>query len=156
MASPSLIAFSTLGGTSLERSAKRHPTLEAGVIVGAGAKVLGGFTVGKGARIGSNAVLVKAVPAGATAIGIPARIIQDDVEVRREEAANRMGFSAYGVTTSADDPLAQAIHQMIDHISKQDAAIEQLQAALCDISRGKSLVNCPPPLDTDAISKLVE
>src|SRR5512134_2685835 len=66
----------TLGGTSLYRGAKRHPTLGAGVVVGAGAKVLGGFTVGEGARIGSNAVVVKEVPAGATVVGIPGRIVE--------------------------------------------------------------------------------
>ena len=65
----------TLGGTSLTRGAKRHPTLERGVIVGAGAKVLGGFTVGEEAKIGSNAVVVKPVPAGGTAVGNPARIV---------------------------------------------------------------------------------
>ena len=65
----------TLGGTSLAPGAKRHPTLGKGVIVSAGAKVLGGFTVGEGARVGSNAVLMQAVPPGATAVGIPARIV---------------------------------------------------------------------------------
>ncbi|CAB3723341.1 2,3,4,5-tetrahydropyridine-2,6-dicarboxylate N-acetyltransferase [Paraburkholderia graminis C4D1M] len=65
----------TLGGTSLTRGAKRHPTLERGVIVGAGAKVLGGFTIGADAKIGSNAVVTKPVPAGGTAVGNPARII---------------------------------------------------------------------------------
>ncbi len=65
----------TLGGTSLARGAKRHPTLERGVIVGAGAKVLGGFTVGAEAKIGSNAVVVKPVPAGGTAVGNPARVV---------------------------------------------------------------------------------
>jgi serine O-acetyltransferase len=65
----------TLGGTSLTRGAKRHPTLERGVIVGAGAKVLGGFTIGAEAKIGSNAVVVKPVPAGGTAVGNPARVI---------------------------------------------------------------------------------
>lgn len=65
----------TLGGTSLYRGEKRHPTLGKGVVVGAGAKVLGGFTVGEGAKIGSNSVVTKPVPAGATAVGIPARII---------------------------------------------------------------------------------
>ena len=65
----------TLGGTSLARGTKRHPTLERGVIVGAGAKVLGGFTVGAEAKVGSNAVVVKPVPAGATAVGNPARVI---------------------------------------------------------------------------------
>ncbi len=66
----------TLGGTSLYKGTKRHPTLGRGVVVSAGAKVLGGFTVGDGARVGSNAVLLKPVPAGATAVGIPARIIE--------------------------------------------------------------------------------
>src|SRR3954465_5133505 len=66
----------TLGGTSLYKGTKRHPTLGRGVVVSAGAKVLGGFTVGDGARVGANAVLLKPVPAGATAVGIPARIIE--------------------------------------------------------------------------------
>ena len=91
----------TLGGTSPTRGAKRHPTLGRDVIVGAGAKVLGRFTVGDGARIGSNAVVVKEVPAGATAVGNPARILHKEIEAQREEAANAMGFSAYGITTGA-------------------------------------------------------
>ena len=66
----------TLGGTKLYKGTKRHPTLGKGVVVGAGAQVLGGFTVGDGARIGSNAVVVKPVPAGATAVGNPARLIE--------------------------------------------------------------------------------
>jgi serine O-acetyltransferase len=66
----------TLGGTRLYKGAKRHPTLGQGVVVGAGAQVLGGFVVGDGARIGSNAVVVKPVPAHATAVGNPARIIE--------------------------------------------------------------------------------
>jgi len=65
----------TLGGTSLYKGAKRHPTLGKNVVVSAGAKVLGGFEVGDDAKIGSNAVVIKPVPAGATAVGIPARII---------------------------------------------------------------------------------
>ncbi len=65
----------TLGGTSLYKGSKRHPTLGKDVVVSAGAKVLGGFEVGDGAKIGSNAVVIKPVPAGATAVGIPARII---------------------------------------------------------------------------------
>src|SRR5574343_416752 len=88
----------TLGGTSLTKGAKRHPTLGRGVVVGAGAKVLGGFDVGDGAAIGSNAVVTKPVPPGATAVGIPARIIQAEDSARREEAASKMGFSAYGIT----------------------------------------------------------
>lgn len=71
----------TLGGTRLYKGEKRHPTLGRGVVVGAGAQILGGFTVGDDARIGSNAVVVKPVPAGATAVGNPARIIlKEDIE----------------------------------------------------------------------------
>jgi serine O-acetyltransferase len=72
----------TLGGTSLSKGAKRHPTLGRGVIVGANSQVLGGFTVGDGARIGSSAVVVKPVPPGATAVGNPARIIQAEPRPR--------------------------------------------------------------------------
>ena len=79
----------TLGGTSWDQG-KRHPTLEDGVVVGAGAKVLGPFTVGAGAKIGSNAVVTKAVPAGATAVGIPGRIIPKEPEpqAKTEGGAN--------------------------------------------------------------------
>lgn len=119
----------TLGGTALNR-AKRHPTLERGVVVGAGAKVLGPFTVGTGARIGSNSVVIKAVPAGATAVGIPARVIIEDDDKRREQQAAKMGFSAYAVTQGAHDPLADALHRVIDHVAEQDRQIEALQQAL--------------------------
>ena len=70
----------TLGGTRLYKGEKRHPTLGQGVVVGAGAKVLGGFDVGDGARIGSNAVVIKPVPANATAVGNPARVITPEHE----------------------------------------------------------------------------
>jgi serine O-acetyltransferase len=70
----------TLGGTRLYKGQKRHPTLGKGVVVGAGAQILGGFEVGDGARIGSNAVVIKPVPAGATAVGNPARVITPEHE----------------------------------------------------------------------------
>jgi serine O-acetyltransferase len=120
----------TLGGTSLTKGAKRHPTLGRGVIVGAGAKILGGFTVGDGARIGCNAVVVKEVPPGATAVGNPARILHKETEAQREQAANRMGFSAYGLSTVGDDPLVKALHGLIDHAAQQQREIERLVAAL--------------------------
>lgn len=82
----------TLGGTRLYKGQKRHPTLGRGVVVGAGAQVLGGFEVGDGARIGSNAVVVKPVPAGATAVGNPARIIEHHDQ--RETAAGQAQPSA--------------------------------------------------------------
>ena len=119
----------TLGGTSLYKGAKRHPTLGRDVIVGAGAKVLGGFEVGDGARIGSNAVVTKPVPAGATAVGNPARIIAAEQDARREEVASRMGFSAYGVTQN-DDPLSQAMRGLIDNAASQEHQIALLWQAL--------------------------
>ncbi len=123
----------TLGGTSLYKGAKRHPTLGADVVVGAGAKVLGGFTVGDGARIGSNAVVTKPVPAGATAVGNPARIIQAEADVKREETASRMGFSAYGITQN-DDPLSQAMRGLIDNAASQEHQIALLWQAIEKLS----------------------
>jgi serine O-acetyltransferase len=126
----------TLGGTSLTRGAKRHPTLMPGVIVGAGAKVLGGFTVGEGAKIGSNAVVVKPVPAGGTAVGNPARVVMPAVSAaaaRTDEKARATGpggFCAYGITPNADDPVSLAIHGLIDHASTQAQRIDEIVAAL--------------------------
>ena len=122
----------TLGGTSWN-AGKRHPTLEDGVVVGAGAKVLGPFTVGAGAKIGSNAVVTKAVPAGATAVGIPGRIIiksSDDVEAKRKAIAERLGFDAYGVSEDMPDPVAKAIGQLLDHLQAVDVRLEDMGAAL--------------------------
>ena len=147
----------TLGGTSLARGAKRHPTLGRGVIVSAGAKVLGGFTVGDGARVGSNAVLLKEVPPGATAVGIPARILQREAQVQREQAANQMGFSAYGLSTSGDDPLTKALHGLIDHVAAQQREIERLAAALerHGISTAEVTAEAPK-VDPKQLDKLVD
>ncbi|MBX8496606.1 serine O-acetyltransferase [Pseudomonas cichorii] len=122
----------TLGGTSWN-AGKRHPTLEDGVVVGAGAKVLGPFTVGAGAKIGSNAVVTKAVPAGATAVGIPGRIIvksDDEAEARRKAMAEKLGFDAYGVSADMPDPVARAIGQLLDHLQAVDARLEDMGGAL--------------------------
>jgi serine O-acetyltransferase len=147
----------TLGGVSLGRGTKRHPTLEAGVVVGAGAKVLGSFTVGAGARIGSNSVVTKTVPPGATAVGIPARIISDDVDQRREADANRMGFSAYAITQGADDPLSVALHQLIDHVAEQDKRIDQLLESLERLGAAPPEQACEAvPLDAGRLSRLVD
>lgn len=133
----------TLGGTSLYKGAKRHPTLGRNVVVGAGAQVLGGFTVGDGAKVGSNAVVTKPVPAGATAVGNPARIIQADLDVKREEAASKMGFSAYGVTQN-DDPLSQAMRGLIDNASSQEHQIALLWKAIDTLQSNGSSGNCVP------------
>lgn len=126
----------TLGGTSLARGAKRHPTLGPGVIVGAGAKVLGGFTVGAHAKIGSNAVVVKPVPEGATAVGNPARIVMPAVAAAKaaqpeaKEKSAREAFCAYGITPNADDPVSLAIHGLIDHAATQSQRVDAVVAAL--------------------------
>ena len=133
----------TLGGTSLYKGAKRHPTLGQNVVIGAGAKVLGGFTVGDGAKVGSNAVVVKPVPAGATAVGNPARIIEAEGDAKREEAASRMGFSAYGVTQN-DDPLSQALRGLIDNASSQEHQIALLWQAIEKLSAGRPVAECVP------------
>jgi serine O-acetyltransferase len=145
----------TLGGTSLTKGAKRHPTLGRGVIVGAGAKVLGGFTVGDGARVGSNAVVVKEVPAGATAVGNPARILHKDLDAQREAAANRMGFSAYGVGAEGDDPLVKALHGLIDYAAAQQQEIERLKAALARNGIAIDEVELPR-VDPQQLNKLVD
>ena len=120
----------TLGGTSLYRGTKRHPTLGRGVVVGAGAKVLGGFTVGEGAKIGSNAVVVKPVPDGATAVGNPARILDPERDAAREQKAEEIGFSAYGVTRDMDDPVAKALHGLLDHAVETDRRMHAIIARL--------------------------
>jgi serine O-acetyltransferase len=133
----------TLGGTSLYKGAKRHPTLGRNVVVGAGAQVLGGFTVGDGAKVGSNAVVTKPVPAGATAVGNPARIIQAELDVKREEAASKMGFSAYGVTQS-DDPLSQAMRGLIDNAASQEHQIALLWQTIDKLSTQRHDPDCVP------------
>ncbi|MBF7143084.1 MULTISPECIES: serine O-acetyltransferase [Pseudomonas] len=125
----------TLGGTTWN-AGKRHPTLEDGVVVGGGAKVLGPFTVGAGAKIGSNAVVTKAVPAGATAVGIPARIIvkrDESQESRRKAMAEKIGFDAYGVTEDMPDPVARAIGQLLDHLHAVEGRLEGMCGALTQL-----------------------
>ena len=136
----------TLGGTSLYKGEKRHPSLGKDVVIGAGAKVLGGFTVGDGAKVGSNAVVTKPVPAGATAVGNPARIIQAETDAKREEAASKMGFSAYGVTQN-DDPVSQAMRGLIDNATSQEHQIALLWKAIEQLSAGQAKPDCVP---TDA------
>jgi serine O-acetyltransferase len=123
----------TLGGTSLTKGAKRHPTLGQNVIVGANSQILGGFTVGDGARVGSNAVVLKPVPAGATAVGNPARVLHAEADAQREAAAAKMGFSAYGIT-QGDDPVSQAMKGLIDNASGHEHQIAMLWQAIEKLS----------------------
>lgn len=123
----------TLGGTSWNKG-KRHPTLEQGVVIGAGAKVLGPITIGKNAKIGSNAVVVKDVPENATAVGIPARILEEEKQKQRDETAQKIGFSAYAVSDENDDPVNKAIHTLLDHAAKQDVELAKLKKQLAVLS----------------------
>ena len=127
----------TLGGTSLYKGEKRHPTLGRNVVVSAGAKVLGGFLVGDGAKIGSNAVVIKPVPAGATAVGIPARIIPSKSGESADVTKVGDKFSAYGITLD-DDPVSQAMKGLIDNASSQEHQIALLWAAIEKLSHAQT------------------
>lgn len=146
----------TLGGTTWNKG-KRHPTLGNGVVVGAGAKILGPIEIGSGARIGSNSVILKPVPAGATVVGIPGHVIDSHPKpekpqygwldsnpelahepeaplknqtTERDKIASKMGFDAYGATADMPDPVAYAINHMLDHIQDLDKQIEAMQKAM--------------------------
>lgn len=122
----------TLGGTTWQRE-KRHPTLGHNVVVGAGAKILGPIRIGDNARIGSNSVVVKDVPANATVVGIPGRIIatgQDPRSQQRQAMAEKIGFDAYGQTAQTSDPVAHAIDCMLDHLHQIDQKMKSLSNAL--------------------------
>ena len=127
----------TLGGTSLYKGVKRHPTLGKGVVISAGAKVLGGFTVGDGARVGSNAVVLKEIPAGATAVGVPARILHPDLPSSANGSDvndKKAYFSAYGITPNVDDPVSMALKGLIDATLEQEAKIKLLEIQLAKLS----------------------
>ena len=144
----------TLGGTTWNKG-KRHPTLGDGVVVGAGAKILGPIEIGAGARVGSNSVILKSVPAGATVVGIPGHVIDMKAKAdkpqygwldsnpelakepeaqkkqsERDKIASKMGFDAYGATADMPDPVAYAINHMLDHIQALDKQIETMQKAI--------------------------
>lgn len=124
----------TLGGTSWDKG-KRHPTLENNVVIGAGAKVLGPITLREGARVGSNSVVVKDVPNGATVVGIPGRIIQRKraIDPHVKEFAKKIGFDAYGASSEMPDPVANAINCILDHVHAMDSHMEQMCDAIKQI-----------------------
>lgn len=118
----------TLGGVSWNHG-KRHPTLGKGVVIGAGAKILGPFTVGDGAKVGSNSVVVKAVPAGATVVGIPARVVEDHAD------AARMAFSAYAVSENEDDPLNKVLSSLGYRSDQTQEQLAQLMGRLAELEK---------------------
>ena len=121
----------TLGGTSWQQE-KRHPTLGNNVVVGAGAKILGPIHIGNNARIGSNSVVVKDVPADATVVGIPGRIVGSSRDRRseRQAMAEKIGFDAYGQAAQTSDPVAHAIDCMLDHLHLIDQRLKNLSETL--------------------------
>jgi len=144
----------TLGGTSWNKG-KRHPTLEQGVVIGAGAKVLGPITIGKGAKIGSNAVVVKDVPENATAVGIPARILEEESNKQRDEMAEKIGFSAYAVSDNVNDPMTKAIHALLDHAAAQDVKLKQVMTQLNKLGADvESDAEVGKAFDVEAFKKL--
>jgi serine O-acetyltransferase len=108
----------TLGGTSWKQG-KRHPTLENKVVVGAGAKILGPITIGSSAKIGSNAVVISDVPANATAIGIPARVVDS-------EKKKTSSFSPYAVSKDEDDPMLKTLQGLIAEVAEQKKQLDSL------------------------------
>ena len=118
----------TLGGTTWNKG-KRHPTLKNGVVIGAGAKVLGPITLHDDVRIGSNSVVVRDVPEGATVVGVPGQLVvpREEQDEQREEMAEKIGFDAYGATQDMPDPVANAIGSMLDHIRNLEAEINDMR-----------------------------
>jgi len=141
----------TLGGTSWAKG-KRHPTVGDGVVIGAGAKVLGPVVVGPNARVGSNAVVVKDVPSGATVVGIPGRVAggNDQQQETRRETARRIGFDAYGQPTGLNDPMAQALDALLDHARGLEHQVEVMAEALKRHGIAVDLPQIPPCAATDA------
>ncbi len=147
----------TLGGTSWN-AGKRHPTLGKGVVVGAGAKILGPITIGDNAKVGSNAVVVKDVPEGATAVGIPARIVSPQAD--EGKSVRKIGFSAYAISADMNDPMVKAVHGLIDHAASVD---ERLNWIVAQLRREHPVVNGeqsqepqPDKFDPEYLNKIVD
>jgi serine O-acetyltransferase len=115
----------TLGGVSLNPE-KRHPTIEDDVVIGSGAAVLGPFTVGKGARVGANAVVLREVEPGTTVVGIPAKPTGPQDVSKEEEACC---FPAYGTLPGATvDPVARSLDRLQSEIERLSTKIASLEA----------------------------
>lgn len=121
----------TLGGVALDAK-KRHPTIGDDVVIGAGAAVLGPFTVGKGARVGANAVVLKEVEPGTTVVGVPAMPVglQDVSEVQKD------CFPAYGTLPGASgDPVARSLDRLHGELERLSAKVASLEAGPTDLTK---------------------
>ena len=112
----------TLGGTSWDK-VKRHPTLKDGVIIGAGAKILGPITLGRNVRVGSNSVVVKSIDDNCTVVGIPGRVL-------KKKVSDDDQFDSYAASTSssANDPTVQAVNSIIERLAEIDEQISNLSS----------------------------
>lgn len=142
----------TLGGTSWNKG-KRHPTLGNHVVVGAGAKILGPFTVGDRAKVGSNAVVTKEVPPDATVVGIPGRIILKKAdsgdEEKRKVMEEKIGFDAYGLSEEMPDPVARSLRAMLDHMHAVDGRLQMMCQAIQKMDKTYRFGEVPPLKDED-------
>jgi serine O-acetyltransferase len=113
----------TLGGIS-DQSGKRHPTVKSGAVIGAGAHVLGNITIGDGARVGANAVVLKDVPPGCTVAGNPARLVR----------CEKTQAPSYGVASASEDPVAEAINGLMRDVQalKEQAGFKEKAATTDD------------------------
>jgi serine O-acetyltransferase len=115
----------TLGGTALHQG-KRHPTLGDGVIVGSGAQILGGFTVGAQARIGANAVVLAEVAPGTTVVGIPAKQVAPRTPLKAEDCR----FLPYGTPCDEiPDPVARVLNGLLDEVTTLRARVAALEGS---------------------------
>ena len=110
----------TLGGTTWDK-VKRHPTLKNGVVIGAGAKILGPITLGDNVRVGSNSVVVRSIDDNETVVGIPGRIV-------RQKAEDEDSFDSYAAKASgiSNDPTLQAVNSLIDRLSEMEKQLEKV------------------------------
>ena len=136
----------TLGGTSLARGQKRHPTIGNGVIVSSGAQVLGPFRVADGARIGAQAVVLSEVQPGATMVGIPARPVGARTPLRQEPE-----FQPYAVCGEVPDPVARALNGLLDEVTKLNSRVAELEQERA-VQRSNAASSEPPALRLVATS----
>lgn len=140
----------TLGGTSWT-AGKRHPTLGNGVIVGAGAKILGPIVVGDQARVGSNAVVLKDVPDGMTVVGVPGHIVPRKNDRSPQEIdKGKSHFDAYGAGQDIPDPVQRVFNELSEHIRLLDQQLKQTQLELAKLG-GNVQMNTLPDLDVCAV-----
>ncbi|MBF0590329.1 MAG: serine O-acetyltransferase [Magnetococcales bacterium] len=115
----------TLGGTSWNKG-KRHPTLKDGVVVGAGAKVLGPITLGLNARVGSNAVVMKDVPDNTTVVGVPGRLVMGKNPEPPSGTRQAQSFPTYGLSGDMPDPVAKAVLCVLEKVHKIDRRLDDM------------------------------